>query len=256
MKTSSIMPTVVKIAGKPFQVLANNRYMQKFCDKFEVSQDKMIEYTTIASLLGKDTIGCYMYVRQSLNNEKIPEEKRSFVAALDLTNGGLMILSQLITYITLSRPAVQNKLFGKFFDKVFDTKTVKNLITTIRNETRINGNSGKVTKVEKAIVNAEIEKVKKTVKDVFGFITSLIASTTIAKRIIVPFLATPMADWAQEKFIDKGKKKTPVKGENSSDTNKDGVDKATEKIKVSATTAAEVKEPEFKGNLLEKYKNK
>jgi len=254
MKTSSIMPTVVKIAGKPFQVLANNKYMQKFCDKFEVSPDKMIEYTTIASLLGKDTIGCYMYVRQSLNNEKIPEEKRSFVAALDLTNGGLMILSQLITYITLSRPAVQNKLFGKFFDKVFDTKTVKNLITTIRNETRVKGNIN-VTKVEKAVVNAEIEKVKKTVKDVFGFITSLIASTTIAKRIIVPFLATPMADWAQENFIDKGKKKSQSKDGKAIEPQKEGAEAQSEKIKVTTTTA-EVKEPEFKGNLLDKYKNK
>ena len=248
------MPTVVKIAGKPFQVLANNKYMQKFCDKFEVSPDKMIEYTTIASLLGKDTIGCYMYVRQSLNNEKIPEEKRSFVAALDLTNGGLMILSQLITYITLSRPAVQNKLFGKFFDKVFDTKTVKNLITTIRNETRVKGNIN-VTKVEKAVVNAEIEKVKKTVKDVFGFITSLIASTTIAKRIIVPFLATPMADWAQENFIDKGKKKSQSKDGKAIESQKEGAEAQSEKIKVTTTTA-EVKEPEFKGNLLDKYKNK
>lgn len=246
----SIKPTLVKIVGKPFQMVANFKPMQRFCDKFETSPDKMIAYTTMASIIGKDSIGCYMYVKQSLNNEKIPEEKRSFVAALDLTNGALMIISQLIAFFTLNKASVQNKLFGKFFDKVFDSKSVKNLITTIRNSPTISANTS--VKVDKSLVNAEIEKVKKSTKDVFGFITSLIASTTIAKRVIVPFLATPLAGWAQEKFIDKDKNKSsksPEKNEVDVKPEKD------ENISVNPTETS-VKEQEFKGNLLDKYKVK
>ena len=214
MKTSSIRPAVESVIAKPVQVIANNSYMKKFCDKFEMSPDKWLGITTIASIVGKDSVGCYMYVKQSLNNEKIPEEKRSFVASLDLTNGLLMIVSQLIAFFTLNKPSVQNKLFGKFFDKIFEAQAVRRLITRIRNATAIKGETSlSSNKLEKVAVKAEIDKIKKGAKDMFGFITSLIASTTIAKRIVVPFIATPLAGWAQEKFIDK-----KIKGSSDDDT--------------------------------------
>ena len=198
----SIIPTIINYAKVPFQKIANNKLMKDFCDKFEMDSTKMLEYTTIGSLVGKDSIGCYMYVKQSLNNDKIPEEKRSFVAALDLTNGSLMILSQLIAFFTLSRPSVQKKLFGKFFDKVFESDSIKKIITSARNAAK-DKNLG--VELPKDVAAKEIANVKKTAEDMFRIISSLIASTTIAKRIIVPFLATPLAGWAQDKFIDKKK---------------------------------------------------
>ena len=161
-----------------------------------------------------------------------------------------MIISQLVAFFTLNRPAVQDKLFGKFFDKVFADKNVKHLITSIRNAT--SGNSTAVKKFTKAEVEAEIEKVKKNSKEIFKFITSLIASTTIAKRIVVPFIATPTADWAQEKFIDKSMKKS---AKDDTDVDEEDADDNKEKIQVNSV-ATEVKEPEFKGNLLDKYRNK
>ena len=242
----SIMPTVINVVKKPFQVIANNKLMKTFCDKFEVTPTKMLEYTTIGSIIGKDTIGCALYVRQSLNNDKIPEEKRSFVAALDLTNGGLMILTQFLAFFTISNPKVQQKLFGKFFDHLFEKDMVKRMITSARNAAKNNNFGGGLTKKEAA---AELEKVKKTAADMFRVISSLIASTTIAKRIVVPFLATPLAGWAQENFIDKKKP--------SASKNKDSFVKENNKsnnIQVSVAQT-EQKPQEFKGNLLNKYKN-
>ena len=65
--------------------------------------DDVIAYTTIGSVVAKDAVGCAMYVYQSLHNEKIPENRRGFVAALDLTNGGLMIASQLLLFFGMRK---------------------------------------------------------------------------------------------------------------------------------------------------------
>lgn len=242
-----IMPTIERVIGAPVKAIANNKYMKDFCDKFVKEPDKMLAYTTIASLVAKDGVGCYLYVKQSLNNEKIPEEKRSFVAALDLTNGLLMILSQLIAFFTFDSKVVQSKLFGKFFDKIFETKSVNKLITQIRNALKHD-----VKTIDKAKVAQEIDKFKKVSQDMFKFVTSLVASTIIAKRVVVPFLATPLAGWAQEKFIDKKMKK---------DTNPSiEADKTkladNTKLEVSPSATKTSKELEFKGNLLRKYTDK
>lgn len=250
MKTSSIVPTLQKIVSKPVQFVANNKYMKKFCDKFEEAPDKMIAYTTIASIVGKDTIGCYLYVKQSLNNEKIPEEKRSFVAALDLTNGLLMIMSQLAAFFIIDNKIVQSKMFDKFFGKLFENKAIDRTVSQIRNVIK-RGSDG-MAKPSKAVVKAEIKKFKKISQDMFKFVTSLVASTIVAKRIIVPFLATPLAGWAQEKFIDKRIKKTTKTSQDEKPSN----DMKNRQIVANKNVLKAKNEPEFKGNLLEKYKDK
>ena len=67
---------------------------KKAFPKYEKDDAKLIAGVGVASIVAKDGLGCYLYVKQSLNNDKIPEDKRKFVAALDLANGGLMIAMQ------------------------------------------------------------------------------------------------------------------------------------------------------------------
>ena len=55
--------------------------------KFTQNPESALATATVTSIILKDGIGCAMYVGQSLHNDKIPEKKRKFVAALDLTNG-------------------------------------------------------------------------------------------------------------------------------------------------------------------------
>lgn len=242
MKVSSpILINALNYASKPFKWIANSKPMQMACNKFDITPEKAMAFTTIASIIGKDSIGCYMYVKQSLNNEKIPEEKRSFVAALDLTNGGLMILSQLLMFFSISNKKVQKAIFGKIFNKVFSEKS-KNLYTTyLRSQPGMD-------KVSKAQVDKAFNSIRTTSEDTFSFLTSLIASTTIAKRIIVPFIATPMASWAQEKILNKGKITNKPKENKTDIVNNE----KSEHIK-SFSAQSNVNQT---GNLLSQYLNK
>ena len=86
---------------------ANSNLIKSIAKNYEKNNTKFIEGVAVTSIVLKDAVGCYMYVNQSLNNKKIPEEKRAFVAALDLANGGLMIAAQLIAFKTISNPKIQ-----------------------------------------------------------------------------------------------------------------------------------------------------
>lgn len=56
----------------------------KVFPNYEKDNAKFMSAIGVTSIVLKDGLGCYLYVKQSLNNEKIPEDKRKFVAALDL----------------------------------------------------------------------------------------------------------------------------------------------------------------------------
>lgn len=155
-----------------------------------VSKPENLGKMAITSIVLKDGIGCAMYVNQSLNNKSIPDDKRKFVAALDLTNGGLMILAQLGMYYTISNPKVQSKIFGKFFDKHFDKAAKGKCEEIIKKLPKYKDISSK----EFAEIFA---KFKGDIKGFFGVFTSIFAAAILAKRVIVPFIATPLADKAK-----------------------------------------------------------
>ncbi len=157
---------------------------------------KAIAYTTIASLLVKDGIGCYMYVNQSLNNKKIPEDKRKFVAALDLTNGILMIMTQLLCFFGMRK--INKSLFPKLFKKSFDKEG--NVLKTLETQLRLNQEKANIPKSGKVIIRKEYDKIKQGFFDIFSFVTELVAATIFAKRVVVPFLATPLADKVKRKW--------------------------------------------------------
>jgi len=117
----------------------------------------------------KDAVGSVFYVTQSYNNQKMPEDKRKLVAALDLANGIAMCTLQLVLGFTISDKAVQKKITSKLFGSFEHTNPAKFL----------------------------------TCKTGFAAITSLVISTIIAKRIITPLVTTPMAFKIKEKYIDK-----------------------------------------------------
>ena len=72
-----------------------------------------VALVTTVSTASKDAVNCIYYVYQSLNNERIPEDKRKFVAALDLSNGILNVLTQCFLGAAMA----------KFTDMIFE-KTV------------------------------------------------------------------------------------------------------------------------------------
>src|SRR5574344_1435549 len=177
--------------------------LDKFCDYYRRDAVKFISGVAVTSVVLKDGAGCYLYVNQSLHNKKIPEDKRKFVAALDLTNGGLMILTQILMFMTISSKKCQDKMFNSMFGKYFDkavSKGCKEMMLL----------KGKIKAQDTASFEKSFEGLKGGVKGAFSFLTSMVAATILAKRVLVPFIATPLATKA-EALMDKNKKGSKAK---------------------------------------------
>lgn len=189
---NKVVDTCVK---KPLDKLANVKGMNKVCENFRKDKVGFITALAIASIAIKDGLGCYMYVTQSLHNKDIPDDKRKFVAALDLANGGLMIASQIGMALAFTLGKIPDKMFDKFFGKYFD-RTSKKAYQAFLKKTP------ELKKLTGSDFNKIFEKAHKTSKGTFKFFTTLMASTILAKRVIVPFISTPLADYAKG-FLDK-----------------------------------------------------
>lgn len=164
--------------------------------------DSLLRNIAMASVISKDAVGCYYYVTQSLKNEKIPEDKRKFVAALDLSNGILNVGVQ--TAATLLLTPYFDKFFDKFLEKGFKAKGLDNLISTS--------------------------------KTGFGLAAGLILTQIVIKRVVVPLIATPMASVFKKKMEEKEKAAKAQNGDKVEISKEQKV--AEEKAIVDSTTPA------------------
>lgn len=205
MRISNITNQAVEYTlRKPLKALSQTKLMDKVAGEYQSKNMKCIAGLGILSIALKDGLGCYLYVKQSLNNKDIPESKRKYVAALDLANGGLMILSQLIMFKTISNKAVQSKIFDKLYGQFFTRAAKKGYNLIIRNNQKFKNATGKD-------FNIAFDKFNSEIKDAFSLLTTLVAATVLAKRVIVPFIATPMADKAKTFLENQEKKSTASK---------------------------------------------
>ncbi len=230
---------------KTIKWLSDTKWMKnKVFPNYEINDAKFMSAIGVTSIVLKDGLGCYLYVKQSLNNDKIPEDKRKFVAALDLANGGLMIVMQLLMFFTISNRKVQDKIFNKLFGKNFTRSAQKALQAKLKKLDKLNEMTGK--EFHKAR-----EADKKGLKNAFSYLTSLAAATLIAKRIIVPFIATPLADKTKAWMCRNDKPSTIHKDtKNTYDKSKTASEKSNDN-----KTAFE-SEKSHSSNLIEQVKNK
>lgn len=160
---------------------------------------------TIATVsnVTKDGVNCAYYVTQSLNNERIPEDQRKFVAALDLANGLLNVGLQLGVTALFTKKIAQ--AFDKFIEPKFFTEAKYKEIYKDWS-----------TKFRPGELIKKIDREKGFAKTGFCLLATLISLQVIVKRIIVPFISTPMASvfkgW-MEKY-EENKKQQPNKEEN------------------------------------------
>jgi hypothetical protein len=180
-----------------------------------IDEYKMGKVLVIANA-AKDLVNCGFYVNQSYNNERIPEEKRKFVAALDLTNGVFMVTSQLLLGFTILNKKIQenitNKLFGGLKEKA--SNYAKEIFK--KNHPDLTGQ--KLEAIAKVVAEKFGNKVFNNCKQGFTLASGLIVSTIIAKRLLVPFLATPTAGWFKKKYMNDSK---PQNNDNFSYSNED-----------------------------------
>ena len=169
-------------AQKAYNKILNSKTVNKFVPD---NPTDLAVTLAIASTALKDTVNCYYYTTQSLKNEKIPEEKRKFVAALDLANG--------IMNVAVAAPLgkMAGNLAGTFFDnhivtdKRFGADAVNKLQNKFQSLDIKNFDAGEIVK--------GLEKGKKFGKAGFGVIVGLVISQIFCKRVITPFFATPLA---------------------------------------------------------------
>lgn len=175
---------VAKNAGK--QVYNNNR--------------RYIDLLGVSSIVAKDGLGCVLYVNQSMHNKEIPDDKRNFVTALDLTNGLLMIAFQLGMFFTVQNKVCQSKMFNAAFGKLFNRPLKKAYQSIVKN-------SSQFKDINDIKFSQKFEKIRSDVKDAFGGLISLVAASIIGKRVIVPFIATPLADGVERKLNERSARK-------------------------------------------------
>ena len=155
----------------------------------------------LVSNLSKDGVNCYYYVTQSLHNEKIPEEKRKFVASLDLSNGILNVITQLAVGIPIVKQV--NKVFDKHIaPKYFSKEAAENMYKKLKPEISLDKFTGLFAKN------------KGFAKTGLGVIATLVGTQIIAKRILVPLIATPMATFFKNK-MEKGAKPVQAPANNN-----------------------------------------
>jgi len=184
-----------KFFAPPLKKLSELKYMQKLSDYAVKNPGRFAGYAALSSLVLKDAIGCYMYVKQSWNNEKIPKEKRGFVAALDLSNGGLNIVTQILAYVLLGEKAL-NWIFDKTLGRFFAKGSLKTTCEKIPVD--------KLKTSQKYQFWHSMKETESTCRAGFKFLLPLVAATILAKRVIVPLIATPMADGMKKRwFSDK-----------------------------------------------------
>lgn len=217
---------------------------------------KYIDGLGVASIIAKDGLGCYLYVTQSLNNKDIPDDKRKFVASLDLTNGLLMILLQIAMFFTVSHKVCQTKMFDKLFGKMFDRPIRKTYQALVKNQPGYENLKG-------LDFNPKFEEIRAKVKDAFGGLTSLAAATIVGKRMLVPFIATPLAGKVEKKMNEReSAKDASAPAKNTEPSMKGATVKDAETVVIPpqppepVVVATNVKDSNESTNLLDKYRNK
>ena len=241
---------IERTIAKPLKWFSGSKVARNAGNQVFNNNRAYIDGLGVASIVAKDGLGCYLYVTQSLNNKDIPDDKRSFVASLDLTNGVLMIALQLLMFFTVSHKVCQTKMFDKFFGKMFDRPIKKAYQALAKNEPRFAG-------MEDIKFEKEFTKIRNNVKDAFGGVTSLVAASIVGKRILVPFIATPLAGTVEKKMKAKFDEKNGIKPEDKA------VDKSQPSMQGGMKEATAVSDqpaqvtPQFdtgSTNLLDKYR--
>ena len=172
-----------------YRNIINSKFMQKWIPE---DPAKAASGLALLSTVTKDAVNCGYYTYQSYNNKRIPEDKRKFVAANDLSNGFYNVVIPLLLKGPIDK---SNKyIFDTYFKKYFSEAAAKNIYNKIKD-----------TNSQYTLEMIRDNLSKKSLgfaKSGLGVIFTLVVSQIICKRIITPTLATPSADYIK-KLMEK-----------------------------------------------------
>lgn len=208
----SVGSNISKTIGSGLNRIAKSKLVAKTLEYGFKNPEQFANAMLVTSIVSKDAVGCYYYTSQSLHNERIPEEKRKFVASLDLMNGIIMVGGQVLA-AKVFEGLVKDHLFDKLIAKKLDNDILKEHATKLIKEAKKAGNNFDFEVVSEKLIKEYGSESKsfKAMRGGFGLLVGFLATAALTKRVIAPFLSTPLAGWYKNKFMDK-KKKTPEPG--------------------------------------------
>lgn len=160
----------------------------------------------VASIITKDAAGCICYVYNDLTNKKIPPEQRPFSAAMDLANGvtSIAVMALMDNFFS---PAIK-KGYESSTRKYFSDANVKKIAASVAKKGGISA--------EKALeqTKAKMKTLDQSTISGFSALSKLVIVGIIAKRVVSPFISTPLAS-AIKPYVQKifGKKKEDTKSQ-------------------------------------------
>ena len=143
--------------------ISNNNFINKHINK-AVSDDAFAAKAIVTINVAKDVFAYATRFKTTMKNDKIPDKQRPFVAAMDLMSGAVTAIVQLAVGFSLANPKIQDKMWAK---------------------------------LTKGCTFQDATAARKG----FGLIVALIGSTIIAERVIVPLIATPIAEIFEKKVL-------------------------------------------------------
>lgn len=152
----------------------------------------------IISVTIKDFVGMLAYYYQSLTNQKIPPEKRKYVASYELMNGMINCFMPFVLGLGIQNKKVQDEFAYHLFKPYYVDKKV--LAAAVGKEKDI------------LIKRAETYA---TCREGLGKFSGLVLATIISKRLIAPFLAGPLAAKYKKKFLSAGNTPKPPAAPNA-----------------------------------------
>lgn len=226
----AMISSLNKSVGQAMNYTAKNW----FAKSLEKGLQHPAEYAAkmmVLSIITKDAVNCAFYTYQSATNEKIPENKRGFVAALDFINGIINVGGQLLTFFLVDKfltPKLENKLFAGVSknpktnventvnskaplapDRLYEDtlKVIEEKETDLKNV--LKGKNINYEQLKGSMDNIADDIIKKIghsgsigkdIKTGFGIVVGALATMAFIKRTITPLISTPLADLLKDKF--------------------------------------------------------
>lgn len=207
--------------------------LSKELNKNFVDQAKFASNMLLISIVSKDAVNCALYTYQSYNNEKIPEDKRKFVAANDFINGFINVGGQIFAGWLINKTLIP-KIIGKKFTGIQTKNGATQDVNT--NAKLAKDNLYQITKnaimdsgdyLKSRGINPEDVDIKDIAKKVIklngkgsskyenivkgmGIVITALGTTALVKRSITPLLSTPIASWVKNKYMSEKKEAEPI----------------------------------------------
>lgn len=156
----------------------NSNFVVNHIKKCENPQ--FLARTLLLTSVAKDVFAYGLRVHNTLNNDKIPEDKKKFSADMDMASGIITAVVQIGTGFLISNEKLQNKVSSKLFQ-------------SLQNDPRA----------------------FKAAKASFSAISTMVFATLLAKRILTPLIASKLVYKMEHKHDNEALQKADTKGLNT-----------------------------------------